>query len=1406
MDNIMVQAPDEVVNSIVEEQVPEATSKPETPSTAVSIGTTSVTDAPTALPTTKATITASFTVPAVAKPLPTPALPFQSARASESLYTSGYQSTSSFGRASARSGAAAAASAAALQLQRELDLQHEILGRKPQLAQDIVTKEPTIQPTFRDYGATRDWRREQSRDRRDRSKERDYDRESDRYSRGRYDRSREREGDRHRDRYSRERSHERERDPERDRDYRHERGYRSDYRHHAEHSGDRDYRRPFKYDRHDRHDRHERYDRRDRYYREGKEYDSRSSHRDYEYDESRSRSTRPEGQEAERERTVSGSGGPWREGDDDNDSRGSKTNDFIHHEHHRGRSIDRHSRHGPPGPDHPHDHQRRPSMEYHRDHRRRSSAEMGYPAGEHHDGPHYRHSEASRTPDSASHIPPPTQPASHAAYPPTQPSHSTGHTAAHPGPPLPPPPPPPPPPPVHLLAHTTGHPIPPPGHPAHSISHPPTQPAAHHSHLPHQTYSAHAALPAHPTAHHGVHPGHPAMDPMASHQYAYPMPLSSSLQVKSEDLYERVGQVGEGTYGKVYKARNKQTGEYVALKRIRMETEKDGFPITAMREIKLLQTLNHGHVVSLKELMVSKGAVYMVFEYMDHDLTGILGHPNLKFRPEHVKCLMRQLLEGLKFLHHKGVLHRDIKGSNLLVNKLGELKLADFGLARLFQKKTKRDYTNRVITLWYRPPELLLGATAYGPAVDMWSAGCIMVELFTRKPIFQGHNEIMQLDNIWKTMGTPRKETWPDVEQLPWYELIKHLNSESRTSKFREMFEKYMSPAALDLAEALLSLDPKRRPTAAEALSKFDYFTNEQPAACLPAELPKIEGDWHEYESKQRKKAGTKIKQQHPQTHPPPPLHSQHNPQHSQQHGQHQQPSMSKEDQIEDDRPAAIRPTLSKKHSLSGAIKPSSAPSPAPSTDLGLAGIIDTDTIMTETDPAPKRGPILPETFVPPPNVSPSYLPHAALPTHPVPRPTAEVAPGVIHGTSQSQLPPPPPPPLPPPPPPLPPVMPTYAHAVIDPLTKQPRSAPRMSDSSMVVDPAAVDPLQSRFQDHNGAIHGFDQSRQAAAQGVTPHMPSDSQRHAMGSEDQQEHDSQSIPIPTGPAGYTNSKGYHDGHEHDGHFGYYGRSRHYSDYGRDRERDRDRDRDRYRDYGRRREDYRGRDWSRERERDRGPGAGGRDRERGGREYDWYRDHAGRERDRTSGRDRNFDDDEYYYRQRRDRERDYERDFDRRDPRDRDREREGDRRDRDREKDEEPQEPDRGREHGPERDRGQDLDGEHDRDLSSRERGYNRDRDYGGFKDLDDDFERALDRERERVRGHSRDHGRDFFEDKVMESRSERDDGEYEEEDVRQSDGRKGDDPGFRSSAKRLKVSTDTSSLSSLSTLTTLSSLT
>jgi CTD kinase subunit alpha len=240
-------------------------------------------------------------------------------------------------------------------------------------------------------------------------------------------------------------------------------------------------------------------------------------------------------------------------------------------------------------------------------------------------------------------------------------------------------------------------------------------------------------------------------EPQASAQATVPPPPPSTVvrteqiqpahnqhPVRPGETYERIACVGEGTYGKVYKARNVETNVFVALKRIRMEGEKDGFPITSMREIKLLQGLHQENVMRLIEMMVSKGffscpvpvdllkragSVYMVFEYMDHDLTGLLAHPDLRFSPANIKSLNHQMLKGLAYLHHRGILHRDMKGSNILLNARGVLKLADFGLARFYSKRKVQDYTNRVITLWYRSPELLLGETAYGPEVDMWSAG-----------------------------------------------------------------------------------------------------------------------------------------------------------------------------------------------------------------------------------------------------------------------------------------------------------------------------------------------------------------------------------------------------------------------------------------------------------------------------------------------------------------------------------------------------------------------------------------------------------------------------------------------------------------------------------------------------------
>ncbi|TFK23277.1 Pkinase-domain-containing protein [Coprinopsis marcescibilis] len=317
-----------------------------------------------------------------------------------------------------------------------------------------------------------------------------------------------------------------------------------------------------------------------------------------------------------------------------------------------------------------------------------------------------------------------------------------------------------------------------------------------------------------------------------------------------KELYAILNQVGEGTFGKVYKARNTVSNVFVALKRIRMESERDGFPVTAMREIKLLQSLKHANVVRLYEMMVSNSSVYMVFEYMDHDLTGILSQTQFKFSEAHLKSLCHQMLAGLAYLHHKGVIHRDIKGSNILLNNRGELKLADFGLARFYQKRRRMDYTNRVITLWYRPPELLFGATVYGAEVDMWSAGCIMLELFTKKPIFQGNDEIHQLHVIFKILGTPTSERWKALPNLPWYELIKP--KEALPNRFRDYFHKWLSPAALDLAERLLTYDPDLRVTAQEAM-EAPYFTQETPFAERPTGLSTLDGEWHELETKQER-------------------------------------------------------------------------------------------------------------------------------------------------------------------------------------------------------------------------------------------------------------------------------------------------------------------------------------------------------------------------------------------------------------------------------------------------------------------------------------------------------------------------------------------------------------------------
>jgi len=326
--------------------------------------------------------------------------------------------------------------------------------------------------------------------------------------------------------------------------------------------------------------------------------------------------------------------------------------------------------------------------------------------------------------------------------------------------------------------------------------------------------------------------------------------------INSESVYYRKdgneSVVGSGTYGKVYKAVHVYTKSMVALKKIRMDGERDGFPVTAIREIKLLQSLTHVNVVALQEVMVEKNDCFMIFEYLAHDLTGLLNHPTFTLKESHRKDLAKQLFQGLDYLHRRGVLHRDIKAANILVSKSSQLKLADFGLARFYSKNRKQDYTNRVVTIWYRSPELLLGETQYGPAVDIWSAACVLVEIFTKHAIFPGDGgEINQLDKIYAMLGTPSRSTWLAIVELQWYELLRP--TQKLPNVFREKYVGRISPEGFALLESMFAYDPVNRPSAAEIL-EHKYFTEEEPMAERPVELEGLEGDWHEFESKALRK------------------------------------------------------------------------------------------------------------------------------------------------------------------------------------------------------------------------------------------------------------------------------------------------------------------------------------------------------------------------------------------------------------------------------------------------------------------------------------------------------------------------------------------------------------------------
>lgn len=298
------------------------------------------------------------------------------------------------------------------------------------------------------------------------------------------------------------------------------------------------------------------------------------------------------------------------------------------------------------------------------------------------------------------------------------------------------------------------------------------------------------------------------------------------------EAFEKLEKIGQGTYSSVFRARDLENGRIVALKKVRFDNFEPESVRFMAREILILRRLDHPNIVKLEGLITSRlsCSIYLVFEYMEHDLSGLLSCPDIKFSESQVKCYMKQLLSGLDHCHSRGVMHRDIKGSNLLINNEGILKVADFGLANFVS--CKQPLTSRVVTLWYRPPELLLGSTDYGKSVDLWSVGCVFAELLLGKPILQGRTEVEQLHKIFKLCGSPPDDYWRK-SKLPHATLFK---PQQRYESSLHDTCKDLPSTAVNLIETFLSVEPYKRGTTSSALAST-YFTT-KPYACEPSSLP----------------------------------------------------------------------------------------------------------------------------------------------------------------------------------------------------------------------------------------------------------------------------------------------------------------------------------------------------------------------------------------------------------------------------------------------------------------------------------------------------------------------------------------------------------------------------------------
>jgi len=287
--------------------------------------------------------------------------------------------------------------------------------------------------------------------------------------------------------------------------------------------------------------------------------------------------------------------------------------------------------------------------------------------------------------------------------------------------------------------------------------------------------------------------------------------------------YIKIDKIGEGTYGIVYKGQEKKTGRFVAMKKIRLESEDEGVPSTAIREISMLRELQHPNIVQLMEVIMEENKLYLIFEFLSMDLKRYLDTcAGPAFNTQMVKSFLYQICQGICFCHQRRVLHRDLKPQNLLVDvSTNSIKVADFGLARAIGIPI-RAYTHEIVTLWCRAPEVLLGSMRYSTGVDIWSIGCIFAEIARKRPLFQGDSEIDQLFRVFRILSTPSEDVWPGVAQLPDY---KPTFPRWNDSLLLEKMGTSLDNTGLELLMKMLAYDPAQR-IDAKAILKHKYFND----------------------------------------------------------------------------------------------------------------------------------------------------------------------------------------------------------------------------------------------------------------------------------------------------------------------------------------------------------------------------------------------------------------------------------------------------------------------------------------------------------------------------------------------------------------------------------------------------